>query len=159
MKNGGQNGHIATRVLVITLLILVCVLFVAYKYRAAVYAEMNTLKLVPEPERFTELYFTNPAAIPTSTIAGQPMSFAFTIQNLQGVTTTYPYTAYFKNPAGQTIPLARGIVSLADNASTSIPVLYTFPTSTTDGSITGEVVVALPTLNNQRIDFLLPYNN
>ena len=162
MENEGQNGRRGMKLTILLLVALLCVIFVAYKYRTSIYGEMNALKLVPESERFTELYFTNPAAIPTSTLVGQTMSFAFTIQNLEGVTTTYPYTSYFEDPTGGTISLAHGIVTLADNASTSIPVSYTFLTSSTSTSnklIDGDVVVALPTLGGQQIDFLLPYSN
>jgi hypothetical protein len=154
MENEGQKKHNWMRLFVIVVLALICLIFVVYRYRSFIYAEMDALKLLPEPERFTELYFTDPAAIPTSTVAGQTMSFAFTIQNLEGVTTTYPYTSYFEDATGGTTSLANGIISLPDNASASIPVSYTFP-----ASVNGEVVVNLPTLGNQQIDFLLPYNN
>jgi hypothetical protein len=136
-------------------LAIFCVAAILYGFRGIIYNELNSLNLIPLPERFTELYFTNSTAIPTSTTPGRSVTFAFTVVNHQGVTTTYPYTSYFTDPSARRTILASGSVSLADGASITIPVSYSF----TGASIAGEVIVDLPSLNDQSIDFHLPYAN
>jgi hypothetical protein len=136
-------------------LAILCVIFVAYALRGLIYNALYSLDLIPIPERYTELYFTNPAAIPTSITAGKPATFSFTVVNHEGVTTTYPYSSYFVDPSAERIILASGTISLADGASATIPVSYKFAAA----PVTGEVVVDLPSLNDQSIDFLLPYTN
>jgi hypothetical protein len=143
----------------IAILILIGVVFLIYVYRGAIYGEMGALKLIPGPERFTELYFTDPASLPTSTTSGETLSFSFTINNLEGATTAYPYVVYFQTPTGGSIVLRRDTISLADNASTTIPISYTFASLKKEVVEQGEVVVNLPTLNDQQIDFLLPDTN
>lgn len=133
---------------------VVAIILLAYQAKGAIYAQLNNLKLIPQPERFTELYFLNSSFLPRETVAKQQMAFAFVIHNVEGVTTTYPYAAYFEYPDGSKTSLQGGIVSLANNASTTISVTHTFRSS----NLTGEVVVNLTSLN-QQIDFLLPNNN
>ncbi len=134
--------------------VLLAASFIAYQKRDVIYGELNALKLIPIPERFTELYFENSSSLPRKTVAGQPISFSFTIHNVEGTTTTYPYSVYFKYPNGAQISFANSNVILAADASTSIKVTYIFPTS----NLAGIVVVNLTQLN-QQIDFLLSGTN
>jgi hypothetical protein len=132
------------------IVVIIVVALTAYWQRAAIRAELGDLKLIPMPERFTELYFENPSSLPTQTVAGTPMSFLFGIHNAEGVTTAYPYVVYFQEPTGIVMDIQTGTISLAPDASTTIVSSYTFPAS----NITGKVVVYLTSLN-QHIDFLL----
>jgi hypothetical protein len=116
---------------------------------------LNLLKLIPQPERFTELYFENASALPRATVARQTASFAFTIRNFENATTAYPYEVYFEYPNGERIGFATGTVVLANNASLTIAVSHMFPSSNLHGS----VVVDLPSQGGQSIDFLLPDEN
>jgi hypothetical protein len=149
---------------VITIIIIILVVGIisyalnAGAVNAAIYNELNALKLIPEPEQFTELYFQNSSNLPRETIANEPISFAFTIHNVESTSTVYPYVVYFQASDGtNTTPVVftTGLVTLADNASTTITVTHTFASAST----TGEVVVDLPSLNDQSIDFLLPDTN
>lgn len=118
------------------------------------YTNRVALKIVPENQPLTELYFTDYAKLPTATVAGQPISFSFTVDNLEGVTTTYPYTVYFEDRNGDQTEMVKSSVTVANNATTSVSVPYTFNTSNLNGS----VVVDLTQLD-QKIDFLLPNTN
>lgn len=155
MEPGNQNNRHTGRWITISIVAVFCVALLVYQFRAAIYNELNGLKLIPTPERFSELYFINPESLPSSTTAGKTVSFSFAISNAEGVTTTYPYSVYFQYPDGAKAIFATGTVSLADNASTTIAISHTFTAS----NLTGEVVVNLPSLNNQQIDFLLPDSN
>lgn len=137
----------------VLLAVLVTAIFL-YIARAQVYAEMNNFKLLPQEETFTELYFDNYISLPKVAVANQPFSFSFTIHNVEGATTTYPYAVYFEYPDGTQTPFQTGNVTLSDNASTTITVTHTFIAS----NVKGEVVVSLTNLK-QSIDFILPNTN
>lgn len=137
----------------ISLAILIAI-FELPEIRATVYAELSELKLIPMPERFTELYFNNHLSLPKQTVAGQSASFSFTIHNVEGITTTYPYRVYFEYPRGHQVDFASSTVTLADGATTTVAVSHIFLAS----NETGKVVVDLTALN-QQIDFLVPATN
>src|ERR1700677_2196121 len=116
-----------SRTIVITLLVIVVVvagIFFLYQQKTVVYADLNSLKLIPQPERFTELFFQNASDLPRATVAGQPISFAFTIHNVEYATTTYPYEVYFESSDGEQVDFTSGTVTLPSDASTTIPVSY-----------------------------------
>ncbi len=145
--------------IIVILLILAAIAagsyLIAQFYGSTVYAGLNSLKLIPQPERFTELYFNNSSNLPRATVAKKPISFSFGIHNVEATTTVYPYEVYFVDNTGYRVNFTSGTVTLASDASTTISVSYTFQSS----NLTGEVVVNLPSLNNQSIDFLLPNSN
>ena len=134
-----------------TVAVAIVVIAILFAGSVFLYQQRSTLDLVPRAERFTELYFENSSAFPQVTVAHQPMVFAFTIHNEEGVTSTYNYDAYFEYPNGDTVRLATGTIVLADGASTTIRVLHTFLNS----GLSGKVVVELPSQGDQSIDFLL----
>jgi len=145
----------AKTVIILLIVVLVLVATVAiYRYQAGISDALSTVKLVPTPEAYTELYFNNTESLPTSTIAGKPTVFSFTIHNVEGTSTIYPYAVYFQPANGAQLVLVSSTVSLADGASTTIEIAHTFQTSNIDG----RVVVDLSSLN-QEIDFLLPNIN
>jgi hypothetical protein len=57
--------------------------------KTSIYNELVALDLVPKPEKMTELYFSDPASLPSSAISNQVINFAFVIHNLE--TTDYQY--------------------------------------------------------------------
>lgn len=127
---------------------------IGYAKQSSLYEVLNTLKLVPEPERFTELYFENASFLPKETVEGVSDSFSFTVHNMEGATTTYPYRVYFEYPSGHEVTFTENRVSLPDTASTTISVSHAFLASNERGM----VVVSLTSLN-QSIDFLVPNTN
>jgi len=137
-------------VLLLGLAILVAILGSLYFETGPIYGELKNLNLIPVPERFTELYFQDPATLPNSVAKGKTLSFSFVIHNVEGATTTYPYVAYFESSDNTKSVLQNGNVSLSDNESTTIAVAHTFAAA----AGTGTIVVDLPTLS-QQIDFLL----
>jgi uncharacterized membrane protein len=52
---------------------------------------MRSWKLLPEPERLTELYFTHPNNLPSTYMPGQVQTVSFTVHNLEYRTTNYHY--------------------------------------------------------------------
>lgn len=110
----------------------VAVLFLIFLYqshyvRNTVYAFMNKQLLIPRAETYTELYFTDPAALPKVIKKGDNVSFAFTIHNFEEGTTTYPYKVFLvESGATTTHALAKGVLTLARTERGTIAVQMSF---------------------------------
>lgn len=77
---------------------------------------MHSWKLLPEPERLTELYFTHPNSLPTSYVPGQTQTVSFTVHNLEYATTDYHYAVTETNQDGsQSQTLASGSFTVPQN--------------------------------------------
>ena len=164
-----ENRDTKWKWLFLLALVLILISIVCYEGNT-VYAELENLKLIPMQERFTELYFENPSFLPQRAFAGDPISFSFTIHNLEAVSTNYPYNIYFEGSNGQSVVFASSSVTLAENTSKTIDITYIFPIASTTRRIDGNKVI-LPSVNetgmvvvdlislNQQIDFLLSGKN
>jgi len=78
--------------------------------------QLNAWKLLPQPERLTELYFTAPNNLPTTYVPGQSQTVSFTVHNLEYRTATYNYViteASLDNTTSQI--LAHGTFTLAQD--------------------------------------------
>lgn len=53
--------------------------------------QLNDWKLLPEPEKLTELYFTHPNNLPATYRPGQTQTLSFTVHNIEHKTMTYHY--------------------------------------------------------------------
>lgn len=152
MATPKNNMPLTVTLLVVAIAAAVAVF--AYADRSAIAAQMNAWQLLPQPERFTELYFNNYLQLPKTAVARKAFSFSFTIHNLEGAPTTYPYQVYFEYPNGNQAVFEDGSVTVPDGATSSIPVAYQFPAS----DLVGQVVVELTSLG-QKIDFIVPNTN
>lgn len=77
---------------------------------------MHSWKLLPEPERLTELYFTKPNTLPTSYTSGQAQTVSFTVHNLEYQTTGYRYQITEQSQdSSQRQTLASGSFTLRQN--------------------------------------------
>jgi uncharacterized membrane protein len=78
--------------------------------------QLHNWKVLPEPERLTELYFTHPNSLPTTYTPGQKLPVNFTVHNLEYKTETYHYQISETNNAGsQTKILTTGSFILKQN--------------------------------------------
>jgi hypothetical protein len=68
--------------------------------------------------RYTELYFTNPAALPTSLAGAEPGPISFTVFNHEGHRQVYSYTVRLAGPSGSSL-VARGSMDLGSNTGRS----------------------------------------
>ncbi|HSX01971.1 MAG TPA: hypothetical protein VLI05_01510 [Candidatus Saccharimonadia bacterium] len=53
--------------------------------------QLNDWRLLPRPERLTELYFTDHDRLPAAATAGTIQRLSFTVHNLEGRATAYHY--------------------------------------------------------------------
>jgi hypothetical protein len=93
---------------------------------SAIARQLNDWKLLPQPERFTELSFTHPTSLPKTYTPNQTQTIAFTVHNVEYRTTDYAYTIA-ASAAGQTHILMRGTFMLKQNGTQNVAVLVTIP--------------------------------
>ncbi len=139
-----------TKKLAITAVIFVLI-SVIYRYRSPIYAQLNTLKLVPQEEHLTELYFNNHLSLPKLSRAGNKISFSFTIHNLEGKEMEYPYSVYIKSGTIESPTIVdSNKILVKSGESKVISETYTFKSSPATA-----VVFAELTDLHQNIHFLL----
>jgi uncharacterized membrane protein len=113
--------------------------------------QLRAWKLLPEPERLTELYFSHPNDLPANYVPGQSQTVAFTVHNLEYRPTAYRYQIVEQSQdssASQT--LAQGSFSLAQGQYQSPSVNISTP------DLGPNVKVEVELMNvNESIDYLL----
>jgi hypothetical protein len=116
MKKRGYVNITSTIVVVIALIIAA----------PAIKRQLNDWKLLPEPERLTELYFTHPNTLPSTYSTSQAQQVAFTVHNLEYKHETYTYQIVEAPQPGSAGPmLASGSFSLAQNGYKNVTQLLT----------------------------------
>jgi len=94
---------------------------------SAIKKQLNDWKLLPEPERLTELYFNNSSNLPMTYTPNQSQSFSFTVHNVEYRNMTYYYTISVGSSQSSSTPLQRGSFYLAQNQYKNIPVSLMVP--------------------------------
>lgn len=77
------------------------VLLIAVLNTAAITRQLNAWKLLPQPERLTELYYENHTKLPVKYLPDTPQNFSFTVHNLEYETTIYTYLITQESEDGQ----------------------------------------------------------
>jgi uncharacterized membrane protein len=112
---------------------------------------MRSWKLLPEPERLTELYFTHPNSLPSTYAPGQAQTVSFTVHNLEYQTMTYHYQIVEESQDSSTAQtLNSGSFTLDQNAYQNEAVNIV----TTDIGPHAKVEVKLMNVN-ESIDYLM----
>ena len=62
--------------------------------------QLNAWKLLPQPERLTELYFTQQNNLPSTYVPGQQQDVSFTVHDLEYAAIPYSYTIVEQDAAG-----------------------------------------------------------
>lgn len=120
-----QKNNNFTRYALVFAILTVVIVAGAYTYRSAAYKQLDAFKLIPRPERFTELYFENHTNLPKTKVKNETIFFSFTVHNLEGKDMQYPYVVYFKNNYGTTTVEKSGAF-VKDNEYKTITESYTF---------------------------------
>lgn len=143
-----------------TILIVICFacLFITLActtWRPAISRQLNAWKLLPEPEKLTELYFTKPNNLPTTYVAGSSQQVNFTVHNLEYQTMTYKYAIVEQNQNDtQHQTLAANSFTLEQGQYQSV----SFTGSLVDMGKNARVVVELPT-TDESVDYLITRSN
>jgi hypothetical protein len=131
--------------------VVVIVVALGAVFHSAIDRQMRDWKLLPEPERLTELYFTQPNSLPKQYAPGQTQTVRFTTHNLEYQTTAYQYHIVETSQANnQSQTLASGSFTLPQNAYKQ----ETVNISTVDLGQHVKVEVNLMNVN-ESIDYLL----
>lgn len=142
--------HRSASLILFCALILVVVISSSW-WRPAITNQLNKWKLLPEPEKLTELYFTQPNSLPNTYIPGQAQKVNFTVHNVEYQTMTYQYKIVEESQSGsQQQTLISGSFKLSENQYKST----SFTSPLTDMGPQAKVVVEIPTVN-ESIDYLL----
>ena len=97
-------------------LIVLVIILLASVNAHAIKNQLNDWKLLPQPERLTELYFTNPNNLPSTYNLSLNQQFGFTVHNLEYRNTDYTYQVLEQSSDGsQTIILRQGTFWLKQN--------------------------------------------
>ncbi len=110
-------------------LIAIAAIF-AWKYQAAVYAKLAELKLVPLEERLTELYLNTDAfSLPEAVVPARTASFSFTIHNLEGQDTDYPYLVRVQYDGKASSTVESAVIRIKDKEYATLKKAYIFTAS------------------------------
>lgn len=117
MQSLNNEGFVITRPRKIAyLLIAVCCLVgvggALFAYRAPIAKQLSDWRLLPEPERVTELFFTDYSTLPKSFTAGSHHTVAFTVRNLEHQKTVYHYKVIAASDQGAEQSLGDGTFML-----------------------------------------------
>lgn len=130
---------------------LVIIIALGAIFHSPIDRQLHRWKLLPEPERLTELYFTQPNSLPKQYVPGQAQTVRFTTHNLEYRTTNYQYRIVETGQANnQSQTLASGSFTLPQNAYKQ----ETVNISTVDLGSNVKVEVDLMNVN-ESIDYLL----
>lgn len=91
---------------VLPVLVLIIVGFI---FNSTITKQLHAWKVLPEPERITELYFTDHTKLPTTYVPGKQQIVPFTVHNLEYKPTSYSYSVTQTSEDGlQSTVLATG---------------------------------------------------
>jgi hypothetical protein len=138
---------------IILILLIISAIWGVYLLKDVIYVKLDQWKLIPRPERFTELYFNDHNTLPKQISKGGKIKFSFVIHNLEGRAMEYPYIVYFKSPDGLTVPIKEGSVAIAAGESRIVEETYTAAFEENKGGIFVELIQ-----KQQKIHFLLNNN-
>ena len=123
----------------ISTVIAVVILAVAAFDHAAIAHQLHSWKLLPEPERLTELYFTNATNLPTTYRPDQTQDVQFAVHNLEHRITSYNYVISARsvdNANAAAATLAHASFTLVQNQTTTLAAPVTLPNLGAQATIT-----------------------
>lgn len=141
-----------------TMVVLGClitaVIIFASLQAPAIKRQLDNWKLLPQPERLTELYFENHTSLPKTYSVGTVQSFKFTVHNLEYRTEQYSYQIIQRSADGQQSQiLSSGTFNLAHGKSrTTSSDVTTVDLGPRDQIIT---TIHTPENINESIDYLI----
>ncbi len=120
----GANHAIPLSAVITVALIAISALLI-FINNGSIKNQLNEWKLLPQPERLTELYFNDHAKLATTYTPDAPQSFGFTVHNLEYRQTEYNYVVEAISEDGsQRQPLAQSSLELAQDGYRSINISF-----------------------------------
>lgn len=132
--NPTKKGNLRELLFGVVLMVIFSGALFTYGNKALMHDWLNATNVIPKKERFTELFIENHPEIlawqKEGVLTDVPLTFSFTIRNIEGVDKDYPYAAYITSKEGVNFDLKRGVVSIKNGESKTITETY-IPASTT----------------------------
>ncbi len=97
-KNSRGNKNIfITRLffLSLTIALFAVVCYFAFFQKSTIIYLLDKYKLIPRPETFSELYFSDHLSLPKTINQNEPINYSFVIHNLEASDKNYPYKIYY----------------------------------------------------------------
>ncbi|HYH74380.1 MAG TPA: hypothetical protein VD735_00305 [Candidatus Saccharimonadales bacterium] len=133
-----RKKHGALYVKVTAVSVAVVLLFVLL--HGPVTRQLDAWKLLPQPESFTTLHFSEPSKLPVPPVPAGNQTVLFSVGNQEHRTTRYAYTVYqAEYPDGGRTPLAEGTLILEQGQTKRLAV----PIVTTDTPTSSAVQVVI----------------
>ncbi len=130
-----KSSLMGKRGLILAIALGLAIIIAVVQHQASIAAFLAKQKLAPAPERYTELYFDHNVNLPT-TLTTNPVTFSFSVHNMEGSRMSYPYTVTVKPLTGIAHTLSTNSVTLDDNAVATIPEKLTLPQTDANSEIT-----------------------
>ncbi len=119
-----NNAKVRKYVVPASVATLLLLIVVAIANATAINHQLHAWKLLPEPERLTELYYENHTKLPTTFTVETPLQFSFTAHNLEYQTATYYYTISQSSEDGKkSQTLSSGSFTLPQDAYHTQPIV------------------------------------
>lgn len=139
---------------------------VMFVQQTAIVSQLQQWRLIAEPERLTEVYFTDYATLPKILTAGSQHKVTFTVRNLEHRATTYHYRIIGASEPGADLNLGGGTFMLQHDRTHQASADIVVPAAESQLAIKVELYyqgVALhqsaPTMQTQSIDFSVAVKN
>jgi len=108
------------------LIAVVFIIIIGVSQAHAIKNQLNDWKLLPQPEKLTELYFDNSSNIPTTYTSGVTQNFSFMVHNIEYRSENYKYIVIEQSSDyTSTQTLTIGSFNLAQNQVKSTKVYIT----------------------------------
>jgi hypothetical protein len=114
------NNSTAYKKIVKIIVAIIFIVSLSYFFFTNLHSKALTDALSHQPEKYTELFFTNANDLPTTISEGQILPIYFTIHNVESETTTYTYSIVFTSSTGGTTLLTSGLLTLGSNGSSNL---------------------------------------
>jgi len=130
--------------------ISVAIIVLAVCYPAFRHSTLFVDATTHQPERYTELYFSNSSSIPVHVSRNTSLPVSFVIHNVEARSMTYTYTISLVTSSGKTLSQKRRSFSLPSTQSKTVGLSISVPKNYVGKA---EVQIMLENLNNQSIHF------
>lgn len=125
IETSRNPGSSRALLLVFVSLLLVLPPFL-WDFRQDIERGLGWLRLLPEHDRFTELYFEDYDRLEHTAAPGQPVSLSFTVRNLEGRSRNYRYDVRLLGARELTL-LERNTLEVPADGERTLPKSYLLP--------------------------------
>ena len=117
------------QVITIAVIVIVAVggIFLTTLHATRIEQQLHAWKLLPQPEKLTELYVLDRQSLKLDYTPGQELPVAFTIANHEGSKRTYIYTLSLSSAGHDTVQLHTGEATIGDGQKKAIHVPLIIP--------------------------------